>query len=85
MLRLYGIPVPAPDARHLVASLIADDEPGALSAAAIITNGLDRELAAVALPAAERRAILRQLEDPLEGLAELRGVLLRDHDQRRAS
>ncbi len=85
MLRLYGIPVAEPDARRLVASLIADGSHTAHHAAAIITNGLDRQLAAVALPPAERTAILAQLEEPTEGLAELRGALIRDHEERRAS
>jgi hypothetical protein len=84
MLRLFGIPVAEPDARRLVASLVAEADPDALSAAAIIANGLDRQLAAVALTAEQRRAILAQLEDPPPGLAELRGALVRDHDHRRA-
>lgn len=64
-------------ARAAVASLIADGS----HTAAIIQNDLDRQIAAVALPPAERTAILTQLEEPTEGLAELRGALLRDlHD-----
>ena len=68
-------------ARAAVASLIADGSHTAHHAAAIIQNDLDRQIAAVALPPAERTAILTQLEEPTEGLAELRGALLRDlHD-----
>jgi hypothetical protein len=84
MLRLFGIPVPEPDARRLVASLVAEATPDALNAAKTISNGLDLKLAAVALAPKERTAILAQLEDPPAGLAELRGALMRDHDQRAA-
>jgi hypothetical protein len=58
MLRLYGVPVPEDDARRLVATLTADGGDVALSAAAVITRGLDRELAIVALPVPEREGPL---------------------------
>jgi hypothetical protein len=37
---------------------------------------------AIALTVADREAIRRVLDDPPEGLAELRGVLLREHEWR---
>lgn len=52
VLRLYGIPVPEPDARRLIATLLADGGDVALSAAALITRGLDHQLAAIAASAA---------------------------------
>lgn len=51
MLHLYGVPVPADDARRLVATLIVEGTPAALSAAAMIEKGVERELYAVALNA----------------------------------
>jgi hypothetical protein len=82
MLHLYGIPVAPEDARHLIATLIADGSPVALSAAEVIEKGVRRELYAVAVTPLERDAILSVLEDPPEGLVELRGVLTRDHRDR---
>ena len=55
--------------RGLVASLVADGSSAALSAAGIITRGLDEQRALVPLTSGERTAILAQLEDPPEGLA----------------
>lgn len=59
--------------RASCASLFADGSPAALSAAAMIQKGVDRDLYAVALSAEERDAILAVLEDPPEALADLRG------------
>ena len=43
---------------------------------------LKAEQALVALSIADREAILRVLDDPPAGLAELRGVLLAEHERR---
>ena len=84
MLTLFGVSVNAEDARHLVASLMADGGPQAISAAAIIHRGVDRDLYAVVLAPEERDAILSVLGDSPGGqLLELRGVLARDHRDRR--
>jgi hypothetical protein len=48
----------------------------------MIQKGVERDLYAVALEPAERDAILAVLEDPPDGLAELRGVLARDQRER---
>jgi hypothetical protein len=64
------------------ATLIADGAPHALSAVAEIQKGLDRQLYAVGLERAQREAILAVLANPPESLAELRGVLARDHRDR---
>ena len=78
MLRLFGIPLTPENVLHLIAVLLADGSPDAISAAAMIHRGLDRDLFAVALESEQRDAILAVLEDPPEGLVELRGVLARD-------
>lgn len=67
------------DARHIVASLFADGSPVAMSAAAMIQKGVDRDLYAVALEPEERDAILTVLENPTAGLEDLRGVLALAH------
>ena len=75
MLALYGVAVAAETARHIIASLFADGSPAAMSAAAAIQKGVDRDLYAVALEPAERDAILAVLE-------ESRGALARDQRDR---
>ena len=52
--------------------------------AALVQKGLDRQLYAVGLERPQRTAILAVpvLEDPPAGLAELGGVLARDHRDR---
>jgi hypothetical protein len=50
-----------------------------MTAASQISKGVDRDLYAVGLTPGERAAVLACLEDPPEGLAELRGALLREH------
>jgi hypothetical protein len=42
----------------------------------------DRETRVLALTIDEREMIIRTLDDPPESLAELRGVLVREHDWR---
>jgi len=42
MLRLLGIPVSDDDARHLIATLLVEGTPDALSAAAMIGKGVER-------------------------------------------
>ena len=82
MLTLYGVAVTAENARHLVATLIADGEPHALTAAAMIQRCLDQELFAVALESEERDAILTVLNNPPADLKELHDALARDHRNR---
>ena len=55
LLTLYGVSVTAENARHIVASLFADGSPAAMSAAAAIQKGVDRDLYAVALEPDERK------------------------------
>jgi hypothetical protein len=85
MLHLYGAPVFPDDAGWIVARLYADAHADAVAAAYIIEAALGRGHYPVALTSAHRDAILRHLEDCPEGLAELRGTLLRDNRERMAS
>ena len=85
MLTLYGVSVTAENARHTVASLFADGSPAAMSAAAMIQKGVDRDLYAIVLEPEERDAILALLEDPPDGLVELRCALAGDHRERSSS
>jgi hypothetical protein len=68
MLRLYGCPVTEEDGRWLVDRLQQDGRASAVTAAAIIEKGLDRELYAVALTPDERTAILGVLVGMPDGL-----------------
>ena len=70
MLRVLGIPISDGDARHLIATLVVEGTPDALSAAAMLTKGVERNLYAVGLSPGERAAVLACLEDPPEGLAQ---------------
>jgi hypothetical protein len=72
---LAGIPVSPALVREL-ASLV--DEP----TAGVLEQALDREVTVIALTIEEREQILRGLEDCPDGLAELRGVLVREHEWR---
>ena len=82
MLTLCGVSVTAENARHFGARLFADGNPAAMSAAAMIQKGVDRDLYAVALEPAEHHASSSVLEDPPTGLEELRGALARDQRDR---
>jgi hypothetical protein len=47
-----------------------------------LENAYDVECKVLALSISEREAIIRSLDNPPDGLAELRGVLLREHEWR---
>jgi hypothetical protein len=83
MLTLCGVAVTSENARHLVATLIANGSPDAIAAAALIAKGADHELYAVGLTPAMRDAILSVLDHPPAGLEQLRGALARDQRDRR--
>ncbi len=70
-----GIPLTAELVRTLV-DLV--DEPAASS----LRMALDDDRIAVALTVVERQQVLRGLEDCPDGLSELRGVLLEEHESR---
>jgi hypothetical protein len=72
---LWGIPVDREDAKALVATLIADGSPDAVAAAKRIGSRLDQGSdGLVALEPQHRDAIIAVLEDPPDGLNELRGA-----------
>ena len=79
VLRILGIPLADDDTRWLIRALYRDAHVPAVSAALMPEKGIDRELYTVALTSAERTAMLGVLDDPPDGLTELRGVLMRDH------
>ncbi len=78
-MMLAGIPVADKGVLEL-ARLLRDA--GFDDTAARLEDAYDLETKVLALTIADREAILRTLEDPPEGLAELRGVLLAEHEGR---
>jgi hypothetical protein len=72
---LAGIPV-APELVLELAGRV--DEPASIT----LTDALAAGRTAIALTIQEREQILRALEDCPDGLAELRGVLVREHEWR---
>jgi hypothetical protein len=63
-----------------LAGLLRDG--GFVDTADLLEHAYDSERRVVALSIASREAILRVLEDCPDGLGELRGVLLREHEWR---
>jgi hypothetical protein len=80
MLRLAGTPVDNESALELAALL---DVAGHEDVADAIATALEQQRFLMPLTVYDRGAILSVLDDPPEGLAELRGVLLREHEWRR--
>lgn len=78
---MCGIPATDADARQLVATVVAAGSPAAI-AAGTIRGAVDRGFCAVGLDEETRDTILAVLEDPPDGLVELRGKLARDHARR---
>ena len=58
------------------------DDAGFDDTAELLTVALEADQTLVALSIQDREAILRTLDDPPDALAELRGVLLREHEWR---
>jgi hypothetical protein len=75
MPTVAGIPVAAAVVRELIRRV---DEPTASQ----LQRALDARRAVVALTISDRERILRALEDPPDGLADLRRVLLRENEWR---
>jgi hypothetical protein len=76
-VRLAGVSVREENVAALAALLYAA---GFEDTGVALLVALDAEQALVALSIADREAILRVLDDPPTGLAELRGVLVADHE-----
>ena len=74
-MMLAGVPV-----RNEIVEVLANlvHEP----TATLLHAALDRKTAIVALTIEDRERILRALDDPPHGLAELRGVLQSEHEWR---
>ena len=79
-MMLAGIPVPAAVVDELADLVRAA---GADVLADRLERALDDEVKLLALSIDERAIILGQLEDPPDGLAELRGVLVNEHEWRK--
>jgi hypothetical protein len=78
-MQLAGIPIPDQDVFKLAGLLRSG---GFEDVADKLTNALLLETKVLALTIVERESMLVALEDPPEGLAELRGVLLAEHGGR---
>ena len=78
-MRLAGITISDNDARNPVTTLVADNTPQGLDLANRMTTCLEMNVDVMDLDAQECSTLLAVLEDPPDGLAELRGVLARDH------
>lgn len=81
-MHLAGIPISDESIVELVRFL---RESGYIDVADRLDTALELETKILGLTIPEREAILRVLDDPPDGLAELRGVLLKEHVGRTAS
>ena len=79
-MMLAGLRVRDPDVLELAGLLRAADFE---NVAERLENAYDAETKVLALTVPEREAILRALDEPPACLAELRGVLLREHEWRK--
>jgi hypothetical protein len=78
-VRLAGVSVPETYVALLAELLIAA---GLEDTADVLLLALDAGQDLVALSIQDREAMLRVLDDPPQGLAELQGVLLAEHERR---
>jgi hypothetical protein len=78
-VRLAGIAIPDQDVLQLALLL---RKAGFDETAERLEDACDVETKILALTIGERDQIIRAFDDPPEGLAELRGVLLREHEWR---
>ena len=81
-MRLAGIPVRDEDIHTLIDLLLRVGRADDLKLAARLDRALELEAMILALGTNERATILSVLDDPPEGLAELRGTLARDQRER---
>jgi hypothetical protein len=79
-MMLAGLAVPADGVEQLAALVRIG---GAAELADRLERTLDNQVKLLALSLDERALLLSALEDPPQGLAELRAVLLADHQWRR--
>ena len=79
LMQLAGIPIGDRDVLELARLL---REVRFERVAEKLVKGYVAQTRVLALTIEDREAILRALDDPPDGLAELRGVLLREHERR---
>lgn len=80
-MRIRGVPVSNEGVRALVATLYADGHDVARELAGRLIRCLDTGVVLVGLDDGEADALLSVLEDPPDGLVELRGKLMRDRQR----
>jgi hypothetical protein len=78
-MMVAGVPVRNQDVLHMTGLM---DDSGFHDTAEALVVALEADQALVPLTIEDREAIWRALDDPSEGLAELRGVLLAEHEGR---
>jgi len=81
-MRMAGVSVCEADCRTLVDLLHRVGRDDDLRLAARIDRGFEREIRILALSVAERDRLLGVLNDPPDGLVELRGVLVGEQRDR---
>lgn len=81
VVMLAGLPIPATATAELASMVRAT---GADELADRLERALDDEVKLLGLTIDERAIIINALDDPPEGLAELRAVLLGEHQWRQA-
>jgi hypothetical protein len=84
-MRLAGIPISDDDIVMLIHLLHRVGRADDLALAARLDRAIEPETKILALSHAERDTLLGVLDDPPDGLAELRGVLARDHRDRQTN
>jgi hypothetical protein len=82
VIRLYGIPTSEADTHTVVDLLLRVGRIDDLKLASKIDYALELETKILALSPAERDTLLSVLDDPPDGLVELRVALARDHRDR---
>ena len=75
VLRLFGETVDSREADNLVAALLADGRPDAMSAAAAIETALRSEVLDVELTAAQRAIVVYVVENHTRSLSKLKSLL----------
>ena len=81
---MAGVEVSGKDGRTLVGLLLRIGRDTDLALALRVERSYSRQVGIISLSPAERDLLLNILDDPTDGLLELRGVLARDHQDRNA-
>ncbi len=78
MLYLHGCPIAFEDGQWLVARLRRNGDADGINAAFSIAKGFEQDLWSVELTNVQWATVLRHLDEPPDGLADLRRALTRD-------